>query len=195
MATVTIFGFPPSTYTRTARIAAIEKGVSYELQPLQYATVSHHALHPFGKMPILAHGAVRVFETLAILTYFDAAFEGPSLFPDAPSDLVQSMTVISAAIDYIYRPVVHNESNGGGAPETIAMMRQRALAWLSSQLEERPYLAGATASASDYVVGPMLAFSAEAVAEGDLLAEYPSLRRWLDAMLERPSFQATRPDA
>ncbi len=56
MTTMTLHGFAPSTYTRTCRMAALEKGVDHDLVPVAYGEPSHLALHPFGKMPAMSHG-------------------------------------------------------------------------------------------------------------------------------------------
>ncbi len=62
MATVEILGFAPSTYTRVARMACEEKGVSYELKPLQPHSPEVLAIHPFGKIPALRHGDFELCE-------------------------------------------------------------------------------------------------------------------------------------
>jgi glutathione S-transferase len=38
MAEVKLYGFPPSTYTRTARFALEEKGVEYEIVALAFGS-------------------------------------------------------------------------------------------------------------------------------------------------------------
>ncbi len=81
MTDIVIHGLAPRTYTRTARLACEEKGVPHRLEPIEFGSARHLALHPFGKIPILEHGDVRVFETLAITRYVDEAFKGPALQP------------------------------------------------------------------------------------------------------------------
>ena len=80
MATIKIHGVPPSTFTRTACMAAHEKGIDYELVmsfPGQVAP-----MNPFCKIPVLVHGDLTLFETTAILRYLDKAFGGPKLWPE-----------------------------------------------------------------------------------------------------------------
>jgi glutathione S-transferase len=38
-------------------------------------------LHPFNRVPIFEHGDFTVYETSAIISYIDEAFEGPRLTP------------------------------------------------------------------------------------------------------------------
>ncbi|MEC9453951.1 MAG: glutathione S-transferase N-terminal domain-containing protein [Pseudomonadota bacterium] len=53
MSDIVIHGFPASTYTRTARLAAEEKGLAYSLVDPAIDTDAYQALHPFGKMPAM----------------------------------------------------------------------------------------------------------------------------------------------
>ncbi|MDP6345818.1 MAG: glutathione S-transferase family protein [Alphaproteobacteria bacterium] len=84
MSTITICGSPLSTYVRTARMAAIEKGIGHELRDMAPGSDEIRALHPFGKIPVLRHGDLVLYETLAIVGYIDQAFDGPPLQPADP---------------------------------------------------------------------------------------------------------------
>jgi glutathione S-transferase len=106
MANVEIFGFAPSTYTRTVLLIVGEKGVAATLSPLDFRADSHRAVHPFLKMPALRHGDVRLYETAAIAVYLDEAFPGPRLQPRAPAERALMWQWITSAVDYFYRPLV-----------------------------------------------------------------------------------------
>ena len=49
-------------------------------------SASHLALHPFDRVPIFQHGDFTLYETSAIATYVDEAFEGPALSPKRSGD-------------------------------------------------------------------------------------------------------------
>lgn len=53
MATLTLYGVPQSTYTRTTRMACEEKGIDYELVEVDPHSAEHKARHPFEKIPAL----------------------------------------------------------------------------------------------------------------------------------------------
>ena len=76
MSDVTLYGFPISTYVRTARIALEEKGVKYDLNPLPPHDAELVKHQPFGKVPALKHGDFEIYETAAITRYVDEAFRG-----------------------------------------------------------------------------------------------------------------------
>jgi glutathione S-transferase len=50
---VRIYGYPVSTWTRTAWMTCIEKGIEHELVPIAYGSDEHAALHPFMRIPII----------------------------------------------------------------------------------------------------------------------------------------------
>ena len=108
MAEVEIYGPPQSTYVRTARMAFEEKGVPYSLQPIEFGSDQHKALHPFGRVPAMKHGDVHLYETLAIATYADLAFDGLKLQPAAPRGRALMMQWTSVVIDYVYQYAVHD---------------------------------------------------------------------------------------
>ena len=183
-----IHGFAPSTYTRTARMAAIELGAAHELQPVAFGKPEHFELHPFGKMPILTNGEDTVFETLAILAYLDRQFDKGKLFP--PESLVQNLATISAAVDYGYRPVVHTEA---GNEEQLAAAN-RFFDHLERMLEQGDYLAGKAPGAADLFVAPMLAYHVNEMGSDHVWADRPKLEAWFDAIRQRPSFVETGAD-
>jgi len=56
-----------------------EKAIEYVLTE-RPRTREILAIHPFGKMPVLRHGDVELFESKAIATYLDRSFPAPFVF-------------------------------------------------------------------------------------------------------------------
>src|SRR5271154_3953278 len=79
-----IIGSSRSTYTRVVCMVCEEKGIEYALSEAMLGAPEIRAIHPFGKMPVLRHGDVELFESKAIATYLDRRFSGPSVFPTDP---------------------------------------------------------------------------------------------------------------
>src|ERR1700739_4511510 len=79
-----IIGSTRSTYTRVVRMVWQEKGIDYTMTDVLLGAPELSAIHPFGKMPVLRHGDVELFESKAIATYLDRNFPGPSVFPSEP---------------------------------------------------------------------------------------------------------------
>lgn len=106
MTDIIIHGSPFSTYTRTARMAAEEKGVSYDLQDIEFGSDALKALHPFAKIPVMCHGEATIYETAAIVSYIDGVFDGPSLKPDDAADEARMWQWVSAINDYIDQTMI-----------------------------------------------------------------------------------------
>ena len=84
MAKPEIIGSARSTYTRVVRMVCEEKRIDYDLTECALGAPELRAIHPLGKMPVLRHGDVRLFESKAIATYLDRSFPGPQLLPSDP---------------------------------------------------------------------------------------------------------------
>ena len=106
MATLVIHGTPLSTYVRTCRMACMEKGVPYELDPLAPQSPEQKAMQPWGSVPAMTHGDVRMYESLAICNYIDHAFDGPPLQPADPLANARCWQWTSVFIQYLYRPAI-----------------------------------------------------------------------------------------
>jgi len=95
MAQLEIIGVAQSNYVWVVRIAATEKGVPYKFTPVRPHTPEVDAIHPFGKIPAMRHGDVELFESKAIATYIDRAFQGPALMPADAKGYAQAEQWIS----------------------------------------------------------------------------------------------------
>jgi glutathione S-transferase len=189
MANVEIFGFAPSTYTRSVLLIAREKGVPAVLAPLDFGADSHRAIHPFLKMPALRHGVVRLYETAAIAIYLDEAFPGPRLQPKAPAERALMWQWITSAVDYFYGPLVADTlGHDAKDPPLDPAPRNHVLDVLESGLG-RAFLVGDAATIADFLVMPMLRFQIDAAPGENLLAKRPNLAAWLERMAARESFR------
>lgn len=85
---IKIHGAKQSTCTRRVLTALIEKGVPYELVPVNFAAAEHKspaflALQPFGKVPVLEDDGYFVFESRAMCRYIARKYadQGTKLMP------------------------------------------------------------------------------------------------------------------
>jgi glutathione S-transferase len=206
MPDVIIYGASASTYVRTARLTAAEKGVSYALEPVDFAAEAYAALHPFRKMPAMRHGDFVLYETGAIARYIDAAFPGPALQPKDLQARARMDQWISAASDYCYQAMIREiviqrvlVPLRGGKPDE-AMIKaawpkaEYQLGVMEQTLAASPYFAGDALSLADLFPLPIL-FYVKLQPEGaPLLARHKALSAWFERMAARPSFGATMPE-
>lgn len=207
MAEVEIYGPPQSTYVRTARMAFEEKGVPYSLQPIEFGSDQHKALHPFGRVPAMKHGDVHLYETLAIATYADLAFDGLKLQPAAPRGRALMMQWTSVVIDYVYQYAVHDvvierlaAPSRGREPDEEKIKNaiphvKHCMSVIDRALGGTPYLAGADLSLADLYVAPIVSYLKMLPEGQEALAGLSAIDDWFDKVSARPSFPATMPPA
>ncbi|MBR25766.1 MAG: glutathione S-transferase [Rhodobacteraceae bacterium] len=203
-APVTLHGYHRSIYAWAALLALAEKGVEaswVETDP--FAPGGAEALHPFGRVPVLVHGAAVIYETAAICQYVDEGFPGPPLQPADPLDRARMRQIISVADAYAYWPMVRQvyaekvfAGHEGRAPDA-AMVREglrasrRALDALEALTGPGLYLLGGAPGLADVHLAPMVAAFARAPEGAALLAGRPRLHAWSKRMAARESFRST----
>lgn len=114
MSEVMIIGMPRSSLTRTVRIACIEKQIPFEFSsrnvqsPGQPPTPDVLNRNPFGKVPVLQHGSLVLYETAAICRYVDDHFPGPLLRPVRAEKVAVMNQWISLAMTRLDHNIIRN---------------------------------------------------------------------------------------
>lgn len=139
----------------------------------------------------MKHGDVHLYESAAIATYLDEAFDGPRLQPCAAADRARMWQLTTSAIDYFYGPLVRDvlgHAQGAAAPDPAE--RDRVLDLLEAETANGDYLVGDAVTIADLVIAPMVRFQIDSATDEDLLAKRPKLSDWLNRLSERESFKA-----
>ncbi len=185
MQNVEIFGFSPSTYTQTAIMIAYESEAPFSVKPLEFKKSSHLALHPYGKMPVLKHGSVVLYETLAIGAYLDRVFGKSRLTPKGDEQYAQMLSWASVAIDYVYPRLV-----GAFLADEVSTEDKTAAAeqlkLLDVGLGKKHYFGGDQVSLADLMLYPMVKYGQDKLtdAQPDGL---PALEAWRVRLAQRES--------
>lgn len=202
MSLMILFGPPPSSYVRTARMACAEKGVDHVLEPLDLGSEAHRKMHPWCRVPVARHGEVQLIETSAICRYIDAAFDGPRLVPQDPRAAARMETWISAINCYIYDDVIRNyalqyviPAMKGESPNRKVIDENlpkltRDFGLLDAAYAEQPWLAGDALSLADLFVAPIVATVAHFPEGKAALESNRNLARSFARLVERRSFEA-----
>jgi glutathione S-transferase len=203
-----VFGAPYSVYVRAVRLSLEEKGIAYDLFPVDIfapdgKSAEHLARHPFAKIPAFEHDGFRLYEAGAITRYVDEAFAGPKLQPDDARGRARMTQIISVLDSYAYRTLVWGiyveriarPATGTPADEAkiaaaipSARVCLRALADL---MGEGPWLCGVALTLADLHAAPMLALFRQAPEGEQLLCGENCLRRWWDQVSALASFART----
>lgn len=202
MPTLTLHGFPISTYVRTCRMAADEKGVDYELVPNPPQTPEQLAQQPWGKVPAMTHGDVHLYETLAIASYIDDAFDGPDLQPSDAASRAKMQQWISIINSYLYSPAIVSiviqrlvvPQHGGEPNEDMISDAKaptaKALDVIDDGLGESDFLVGDNLTLADLFLLPITHYLSATEPEGlALMSEVNNIRRWHEKMMQRSSAQ------
>lgn len=201
MANVTIYGVPQSTYVRSCRMVCIEKGVSYDLEPLVPQSGEMLALNPTGRVPAFRHGDLLLEETSAIARYIDEAFPGTRLQPEEPAKRAQMNLWMSLTADNLYQTMIRDiilprlgiVEKPEDAIVEAGKVLEAQLKRTDDTLQQRPYLAGDTLTLADLFLVPIL-FWVEKTPEGQTsLSKAQALNRWYQKIGERKSFNETNP--
>ncbi|MGX9116337.1 glutathione S-transferase family protein [Mesorhizobium sp. BHbsci] len=199
-----VYGADYSVYVRIVRLALAEKGIDYELVPVDIFAADgipgwYFDHQPFGRIPAFEHDGFRLHETSAITRYIDEAFAGPALQP-ANARACATMNQIIGMLDaYAYRAMVWDvavERLEKTAPDEAliaAGLRQArtTLKALSSLKAEGPWLLGEQLTLADLHAAPIIGYFVKVTEGRKLLAEFPDLRDWYASIAARESFART----
>lgn len=200
-----ILGSLRSTFVRTACLAAAEKGVPYV--QIDHAPHSEPiaALSPTGKIPVMRHGDVVLFECLGICAYIDLKFDGPPLTPDDPMAAAEMLNWISfindsldkcATREIVIPYALAGEDGPDRARIDAGVDRTKPLmAALDAALGATPYLAGPSPTIADLLLYPVTVYIREVPDAPVLFACHPNLTAWFDRMSDRASVADTLPAA
>ena len=206
-AAVQLYGAAYSVYVRAVRLALEEKGVAYDLIPVDIFAeggppADYAARQPFLKIPALEHDGFRLYETGAILRYLDAAFPVPPLGPEGLRARARQDQIMGILDAYAYRTWVWDiyvervakPAEGGAADEERIerALPKAALALdaIADLMTGDPYFLGEQPCLADLLAGPMIAYLREAKEGAALIGERPRWAAWWRALAQRPSWKA-----
>lgn len=202
MTSVTLFGFPRSTYVKIVGLVLTEKGVDYRFHDTEtemYDPV-HLQRHPFRRVPALLHDDFMLYETGAIVAYVDEVFDGPKLTPQDPRQRARMNQWISNVNAYFYPYMIYHVTHerlvypelgipGNDAIVARAMPHIReALETMEHELsDKRPFIIGEAITLADFFLYPSLFAFALAPEGKQLLPEFPAVQAWQKRMDAWPS--------
>lgn len=207
---VQLHGYRYSVYNRIARLALLSKQVEHEtveVDPFSELPDAYLELHPFGRVPVLTHGAFALFETGAITRYVDRAFEGPPLQPGNAAALARMDQVISVIDCYAYRPMVRQvsshaffrplfgEESSRGEIHAGLKASRKVLSFLDAVAGEGLVLGGRELTLADCHLAAMIDYFVRAEEGKAALSSHLALQRWWDRMSALEVVKATDPFA
>jgi glutathione S-transferase len=182
-----------------------EKGIEYTLTETRLAAPELFTVHPLGKMPVLHHGDVRLFESKAIATYLDRVFAGPEVFPSAPllaALTEQWVSFVNTVVDrtfvrtYLYAYItarLANREPDRNAIDSVLPDLHRQITILDAAVKKTGFLAGDRFTFADINLMPILHRLSQAPEGNDALARAAHLSKYYEQHAKRDSFRRTSP--
>jgi glutathione S-transferase len=213
---VEIFWGSGSPFAWRVLLALELKGVPYESRLLSFSAREHKteaflALNPRGKVPVLKHGDVVIYESNAILAYLDAAFPERPLLGRTPAETGRVWQRILEVDHYVYpafraitRPLFAAWTPGSAEVVLAALPEVRTeLGRLEEAVGIGDVLVGDEVTAADLVAYPVVASLLRALLKPDaepldlgllpLDEHFPAVGRMMDRVEALPGFAAAWP--
>lgn len=203
-----LYGFDGSAFVRSVKMLLAEKEADYSQVPVdllqgEHREAEHLARSPFGKVPVLDHDGMRIYETDAIQRYLDRVLHGPSFTPADAKDEARMSMAIGLIDSFGYAAMVLGVTAFHLFPDFVGgvseQQRDDAMAQSKLVLGELmklkggdPFVAGASVSLGDFHVAPAIAYVAM-TPDAEELFSVPGFSDWWGEMEKRPSFPMAHP--
>ncbi|ESY83974.1 glutathione S-transferase [Mesorhizobium sp. LNHC220B00] len=199
-----VYGADYSVYVRIVRLALEEKGIAYDIVPVDIfaeggAPAWYGKHHPFGRIPAFEHDTFRLFEASAIARYVDEGFAGPALQPTDPRARATMNQIIGILDAYAYRAMVWDvavERLEKAEPDVALIangLRQAetVLKVVTSLKAQGPWLLGNQLTLADLHAAPIIAYFVKVPEGHNLLTQFAGIWDLYLRMAGRPSFVRT----
>lgn len=177
-------------YVQRARIVLAEKAIPHELEFINLVAKPDwfRAISPLGKVPVLLVDGEPLFESAAIVEYLDEVTPG-SLHPIDAFERARHRAWIEYASDTLDTIAAFYRAPDAASLEAQAATLARRFGTLDRELGEGPYFSGQNFFLIDAVFGPVFRYFdvIEIFADFSLFSNSPRVRRWREALRERPS--------
>jgi glutathione S-transferase len=191
-----LFSGPLSMFGAKAQIAALEKGLDFELimVPFEEKYEPKHPdvlrINPKQQVPVLIHGDLEIFDSTQIFEYFEDLRAKPALWPREPAARARAR-LLELKSDEVYFPhIIRLMGLQSRAQDPGAVAARAAAARFYEEIDgllaHREFLAG-TYSFADIAFYMAQLFGARMGAP--ITDATPNLLRWRDRMTARPAVQ------
>jgi glutathione S-transferase len=201
-----LVSFDICPYVERSRIVLLEKGLPHELELIELSNKPAWFLEvsPMGRVPVLLVDGRPVFESMVINELLNELQPEPRMFPEDPIARAEGRGWIVFANDVVMPAngaatlAIAGGARGEALAKPLATLRE-ALAKLERQLARGggPFFLGKGFSLVDASYAPFVRrwrlAEGWAGSEARLLASFPRVSAWADAMLSQRSVAAAAP--
>jgi glutathione S-transferase len=180
---LTLYDADRCPFCARVRIVLAEKGVEYEDVQIDLSERPAwlYEKNPLGKVPVLEEGAFVLPESPVIMEYLEERYPEPALLPADAAARALARVWLERFDDLLGRDYYAARRGDDDGRARL----QASLAALDEALAGTPFLSGADYGLADIAYVPWVLRARETFGIG--LEPWPSLRAWLDRLLERPA--------
>jgi glutathione S-transferase len=198
-----VFYYAPMSTASSVHWALEELAIPYEMVEIDLAArdqdkPGYRALNPNGKVPLVVHDGVPIFESVAIMIHLGETFGvGRGLFPEPGLEraeafkwLVWANVSLGGALTRYLRNVAERipaDERNAKAGENARVEVEALLGILDAELAGKRYLVGGTFSLVDVHLASFLGYIGYV---GFELKRWSSLYVWLTRCTSRPSHES-----
>lgn len=199
-------GFHISNYFNKVRIAMLEKGVPFELDPTCRPSQKEDFLArtPMGKVPFLEVDGAQLSESQVICEYLEDAFPQKPLYPRDPLERArvrELITLMELHVELVARRLYGQVFFGQPADEAVKQAVEKDLVKGVRAFRARakfdPYVAGSQLTLADcaaFVHLPLVSLATKLAFGRDALESLPQIKPYLAMLGERAAFKTVNED-
>ncbi|KAJ0966790.1 hypothetical protein J5N97_023707 [Dioscorea zingiberensis] len=203
--TVKIYGFTPAVCPQRVMLCLIEKGIAFEiipvdLQKLEQKQPNYLSKQPFGQVPYVVDGDFELYESRAIVRYYAAKYadKGPDLFGRTLEEkaLVDQWLDIEAinfnplvfSIVFNLHVLPQSGATGNAAEVEAAVEKLGAVLDIyDRQLSKTKYLAGDRFTLADLTHIPATMYVVGKCGLSQLIDDREHVEAWWKDITNRPA--------
>ena len=198
---LTLISATPSPYARKVRIALLEKSIPFTLQTeVPWDSTTKTALYnPLEKLPVLIPTSGEpVYESSFILEWIEAKYPSPALFPASKTSelLAKQIQVIADGMCDACVLMFFEKQREHPSHEWMSRQRRKlegGMKALSRYVGDKQFIVDDTFGLADIAAGAVLGYLKVRLESYDWQGEFPGLKRYMDGLEQRKSFQETTP--
>ena len=199
-------GYPISNYFNKVRIAMLEKGIDFALDPACRPSQNDEfvARTPLGKIPFLEIDGATLCESQAICEYLEDAYPQRPLYPrDAleRARVRELITFMELHVELVARRLYGQVFFGQPADEAVKQAVAKDLAKgvraLGARAKCAPFIAGAELTLADcaaFVHLPLVSLATKLAYGEDVFTAMPQVKPYIAMLGERPAFRRVTED-
>jgi glutathione S-transferase len=190
----TLYSGPLSMFGAKAQIAALEKGLDFDLIMVAYDSELGYSpkhpevlrINPKGQVPVLVHGSLEIFDSTQIFEYLENLQPAPALWPDDIVDRARARRLEHESDEVYFPHIIRLMSLQKNLGDALAVSSMDAATAYYSKMEK--LLATSTWLAGSFSFADISFYMASLFGErqGALVTGgTPKLLEWRDRMTRR----------